>query len=197
MLETNGDRMGVRTALDLINRVLDEVLAEQEGEYDADTRWCIKWFEQYAHNDGPYGDAETLSKAMAVGVNGLVEAGVVVARGGKVRLLRRAELMGGHPESWDPTRDEEIPHWEVCQYLCWALETGGEPAAAELLRRINTVYAGAAEVARDLAYRLYTVCDRRNWSQEALAYNALVVSWPEIQKLAAKGTSGPAKGLFA
>lgn len=197
VLEASGERLGVRTALALINQVLDEVLAEQEGEYDADTRWCIKWFEQFAHADGPYGDAETLCKAMAVAVNGLVEAGVVAARGGKVRLLRRTELMGGRPETWDPATDDDILHWEVCQYLCWALETGGEPAAANLLRRINAVYAGAAEVARDLAYRLYTLCERKKWAPEANAYNDLVMSWPEIQKLAAKGaSSGAAAGVF-
>lgn len=197
VLETSGDRMGVRTALALINQVLDEVLAEQEGEYDADTRWCIKWFEQFAHADGPYGDAETLCKAMAVGVNGLVETGVVAAKSGKVRLFKRAELMGGKPETWDPAKDDDILHWEVCQYLCWALETGGEEAAADLYRKINAAYAGATEVARDLAYRLYTVCERKKWAQEAIAYNALVVAWPEIQKLAAKGPSAAASGLFA
>ncbi|MFO0857065.1 MAG: DUF1156 domain-containing protein [Phycisphaerales bacterium] len=186
VLETSGDRMGVRTALALINQVLDEVLAEQEGEYDADTRWCIKWFEQYAHSDGPYGDAETLCKAMAVGVNGLVETGVVAAKSGKVRLFKRAELMGGKPDMWDPAKDNDILHWEVCQYLSWALESGGEERAADLLRRINAVYAGATEVARDLAYRLYTVCERKKWAQEAISYNALIVAWPEIQKLAAK-----------
>ena len=196
VLETSGDRMGVRTALALINQVLDEVLAEQEGEYDADTRWCIKWFEQYAHGDGPYGDAEILCKAMAVGVNGLVETGVVAAKSGKVRLFKRSEFMGGKPETWDPAKDNDILHWEVCQYLCWALEAGGEAAASDLYRRIEAVYVGATEMARDLAYRLYTVCERKKWAQEAIAYNALVVSWSEIQKLASKGPSAPADGLF-
>ncbi len=196
VLETSGDRMGVRTALALINQVLDEVLAEQEGEYDADTRWCIKWFEQFAHNDGPYGDAETLCKAMAVGVNGLVETGVVAAKSGKVRLFKRAELMGGKPETWDPATDDDILHWEVCQYLCWALETGGEQAAAALYQKIEAAYAGATDAARDLAYRLYTVCERKKWAGEAIAYNALVVSWPEIQKLAAKAPPAGAEGTL-
>jgi len=197
VLETGGDRMGVRTALALINQVLDEVLAEQEGEYDAHTRWCIKWFEQYAHAEGPYGDAETLCKAMAVGVNGLVETGVVAAKGGKVRLFKRGELMGGKPETWDPAKDKDIRHWEVCQYLCWALETGGEQAAADLFTRINRAYAGATDVARDLAYRLYVLCERKKWAAEAISYNALVVSWPEIQKLAAKGPAAPESSLYA
>jgi putative DNA methylase len=189
--------MGVRTALALINQVLDEVLAEQEGEYDADTRWCIKWFEQYGHADAPFGEADVLARAMGVGVNGLAETGVALAKGGKVRLLKRSEFMDGKPEIWDPAKDSDILHWEVCQYLCWALEAGGEASAADLYRRIDAAYAGATEMARDLAYRLYTVCERKKWAQEAIAYNALVVSWSEIQKLASKGPAAPANGLFA
>jgi len=191
VMENDGSRMGVRTALGLINQVLDETLSEQEGEYDADTRWAIKWFEQYAHNEGPYGDAETLCKAMAVGVNGLVEGGIVAARSGKVRLLKRSEM----PADWDPATDNDISHWEVCQQLIRRLQEDGEEAAAELLRKVG----GIGEIARDLAYRLYTVCERKKWAQEAIAYNALVVAWPEIRKLAAtasNSTAAAAAGLF-
>ncbi len=197
VLETNGARMGVRTALALINQVLDEVLAEQEGEYDADTRWSIKWFEQFAHAEGPYGDAETLCKAIAVGINGLVDTGIVIAKGGKVRLLKRAELMDGKPETWDPAEDTDICHWEVCQYLIQRLESGGEQSAGDLLRQVNARYAGASDVARDLAYRLYTLCERKKWAQDAIAYNTLIVAWPEMQKLAAKGPAAPEGSLYA
>ncbi len=196
VLETSGDRMGVRTALALINQVLDEVLAEQEGEYDADTRWCIKWFEQYAHKEAPFGEADVLARAMGVGVNGLEKTGVVVSKSGKVRLFKRTEFMGGKPETWDPAEDDDILHWEVCQYLCWALETGGEQAAADLHRRINAAYAGSTEVARDLAYRLYVLCERKKWASEAIAYNALVVAWPEILKLVNRAPATPDSSLF-
>src|SRR5205085_9231827 len=92
VLESDGTPMRVRTALQLINQALDEVLAEQEGEYDADTRWAIAWYEQYAHEPGPYGVAETLSKAKNTAVGGLEAAGILTSAGGKVRLLRRGEL---------------------------------------------------------------------------------------------------------
>lgn len=183
VLETNGERMGVRAALALINQLLDEVLAEQEGEYDADTRWAVKWFEQYAFDEGPFGDANTLANAMAVGVNGLVEAGILEAKASKVRLLRREELEKGQPETWDPRSDARLCHWEAAQHLIHRLQTGGEQAAGDLLRVLGS---GIGEVARDLAYRLYTTCERKKWAQEAIHYNALVVSWPEIQKLAGK-----------
>ena len=195
VLESSGERLTVRTALALINQVLDEVLAEQEGDYDADTRWSLKWFEQFAQEDGPFGDANTLATAMSIGINGLVETGIVHAKSGKVRLLRRAELMSGHPETWDPATDTDIVHWEVCQYLIHSLDTTGEAGAAALLRRINARYPGAAETARELAYRLYTICERKKWAQEAIAYNSLIVAWPEIVKLAqsSDGSGGEAQ----
>lgn len=175
VVESDGTRMGVRTALQLINRALDEALAEQEGEYDAETRWAIAWFEQYAMHEGDYGTAETLSKAKNSSVQSMVDAGLVQARGGKVRLLRREEL----PEDWNP-RASRLTVWEVMQRLIYALETRGEPGAGHILRQ-----SGArGEIARDLAYRLYTVCERKGWAQEALAYNSLVTSWSEISRLA-------------
>src|SRR5205085_4845345 len=100
VMETDGSAMTVRTALGLINQALDEVLAEQEGEFDGDTRWALAWFEQYGMDEGPFGVAETLSKAKNTAVNGLVEAGVIKARGGKVRLVKRQEL----PDDWEPTQ---------------------------------------------------------------------------------------------
>lgn len=176
VMEADGSPMKVRQALALINQTLDEVLAEQEGEFDADTRWALAWFEQFSMDEGAFGMAETLSKAKNTAVNALVEAGIVKARGGKVRLVKRDEL----PDDWNPATDNKVRHWEVTQHLIRRLDTGGETAAAALLRQLG----GMGEVARDLAYRLYNLCERKKWPQEALAYNGLVIAWPEISKLA-------------
>jgi putative DNA methylase len=180
VMETDGSAMTVRTALGLINQSLDEVLAEQEGEFDGDTRWALAWFEQFGMSEGPFGVAETLSKAKNTAVNGLVEAGVVTARGGKVRLVKRAEL----PDDWDPAtppgQARRLAIWQVTQQLIRALDKEGESAAAALLHKLG----GVAETARDLAYRLYTICERKKWAEEALAYNGLVIAWPELSKLA-------------
>ncbi len=172
VLEADGSAMRVRTALQLINQALDEVLAEQEGEYDAETRWAVAWFEQYGMEDGPYGVAETLSKAKNTAVERLVEAGILSARGGKVRLLRREELS----EGWNPARQPHLTVWEVTQRLIRALDKEGEQGAAAVLDHANE----QGEIARDLAYRLYTTCERKGWAQEALAYNSLVVEWRGI-----------------
>lgn len=183
VMEADGSPMKVRQALALINQTLDEVLAEQEGEFDGDTRWALAWFEQFGMDEGAFGVAETLSKAKNTAINGLVDAGLISARSGKVRLLKRDEL----PAGWNPVTDSKVRHWEVAQHLIRALECGGETAAADLLRKVG----GMGEVARDLAYRLYNLCERKKWASEALAYNGLVIAWPEITKLA-QGVATPA-----
>jgi putative DNA methylase len=183
VLEADGRPMTVRTALQLINQALDEVLSEQEGEFDADTRWAIAWFEQSGIDEGPFGQADVLARAKNTSVAGLVEAGIVAAKGGKVRLLRRDEL----PADWDPAADRRRTVWEVTQHLIRALDQQGEDGAATLLRRVGS----QGEVARDLAYRLYTTCERKKWAQEALAYNSLVIAWPQIARLAARRDDEP------
>jgi putative DNA methylase len=178
VLEADGTAMRVRTALQLINQTLDEVLSEQEGEFDADTRWALAWFEQFGTQEGPYGTAETLSKAKDTSVAGLAEAGLLVAKAGKVRLLTREEL----PSNWYPSRAKRLTVWEAMQYLIRTLERDSESGAAALLSHLGA----AGEKARDLAYRLYTVCERKGWALEARAYNGLVIAWPHITQLASQ-----------
>jgi len=176
VVDAEGKAVSVREALTLINQVLDEALAEQEGDFDADTRWALTWFEQSGFAEGDYGLAEQLSKSKNTDVAGMVKAGILASKGGKVRLLRPAEL----PESWDPLTDPRLTVWEMVHHLIRALEAGGESAAAELVAKLG----GKAEVARELAYRLYTLCERKKRAAEALSYNGLVQSWPEITGLA-------------
>jgi len=174
VMESDGKPMTVRTALGLINQALDEVLTEQEGEFDSYTRWAIAWFEQNAHGEGLYGEAETLSKAKNVSVDGLAQDGIIKSRAGKVRLLKREEL----DPDWDPKTDKRLTMWEVTQHLIRALQEQGESGAAELLQKVG---GELGEKARDLAYRLYQICDRKKWSSEALAYNSLVIAWSGVK----------------
>jgi len=176
VFEADGSAMAVRTALALINQEIDEILAGQESDFDPETRWAVTWFEQHGFDQGQFGDAETISKAKNTSVSGLVEAGILEASGGKVRLLRMDEL----DPYWDPSRDKRLTVWEVAHHLIRVLDEGGEEEAGRLLRQVGPV-AGAA---RDLAYRLYQICERKGWAQEGLGYNALVVSWPEMKRLA-------------
>lgn len=176
VLDAGGQPLSVREALALINQMLDESLAEQEGDFDADTRWALAWFDQSGFAEGEFGVAETLSKAKNTSVKGLQEAGILRSSRGKVRLLRASEL----PSDWDPNADSRLTAWEVVHHLVRALDSGGELGSAALAVKLGA----KAEVARELAYRLYTLCERKKRPAEALAYNGLVQSWPEIMRLA-------------
>ena len=188
VLDAEGKPVPVRDALALINQTLDETLAEQEGEFDADSRWALAWFEQHGFGEGEYGVAEMLSKAKNTSIAGIVEGGILASRAGKVRLLRPKELA----EDWDPTADTRLTAWEVVHQLVRVLESGGETQAAALLKRLG----GVGETARELAYRLYNIAERKGRPAEALSYNALVQSWPEIARLARQEAPGEQPGLF-
>jgi len=180
VLDAEGKPLSVRGALALINQTLDEALAQQEGDFDADTRWALAWFEQSGFAEGEFGVADTLSKAKNTSVAGLVQAGILSSGHGKVRLLRPDEL----PANWDPATDKRLTIWEMVHHLIRVLEAGGEGAAATLAAKLGS----KSETARELAYRLYTLCERKKRAAEALSYNSLVQSWPEIMRLANENT---------
>jgi putative DNA methylase len=185
VLDAAGKTLPVSQALALINQTLDEALAEQESDFDSDTRWALTWFEQSAFTEGEYGVAEQLSKSKNTSVDGLAEAGIVQSKRGKVRLLKPEELSA----DWDPLTDKRLTHWETVHQLIRVLEAGGEGAAAEIIAKLGS----KAEVARELCYRLYTLCERNKRAAEALSYNGLVQSWPEITRLARDGGKAQAE----
>jgi putative DNA methylase len=181
--DNEGNPVTVRDALALINQVLDEALAEQEGDFDADSRWALAWFEQHGFGEGDFGDADTLARAKNTSVRGLSEAGVLRSSGGKVRLLRPSEM----PADWDPAADARMSAWEIVHQLVRALGDGGAKDAARLVRSLGS----AADAARELAYRLYSLSERKRRADDALAYNSLVQQWPDIADLArAEGQQG-------
>jgi len=182
VVEADGQPMTVRTALSLINEILAEVLSGEESELDADTRFAVTWFEQFGHNPGAYGDADTLAKAKNTTVTGVVESGIATSRDGKLRLLERNELS----DNWNPTSDSRLTVWETTQHLIRALEQS-ESDASELLKLIGS---GFSEKARQLAYLLYGICDRKKWASDGSAYNMLIAAWPEIEKLARQELTG-------
>lgn len=176
VLEADGSSMTVRSALQIINQELDVYFNEQDGELDANSRFCVDLYTQNAFNNLKFGDADTLARAKNTSVAALAAKGVLSAEKGIVRLLTREEL----PEKVDP-REESI--WLLCQQLTRAMETGGVEACAQI---VAPMLGSNAERAKDLAYRLYTLAERKGWTQEGYAYNALVVAWREIQSRAAE-----------
>ncbi|HEV8699208.1 MAG TPA: DUF1156 domain-containing protein [Candidatus Limnocylindrales bacterium] len=184
VLESKGNAMTVRTALSLINQTLSEVLTEQEDDFDRDTRWAIAWFDQHGFDEGDYGSAELLSKAKVTSVAGLQQAGFLASKGGRVRLLRPEDL----PVAWDPATDKRPTVWEGTHHLLrlYLHEKAGDEATATLLRKLGR----QGELARDLAYRLFDICGRRNRTREAQMYNALVLGWPELARIARESAPG-------
>lgn len=186
VLDANGTPLRVREALALINQTLDEALAEQEGDFDADSRWALAWFEQHGFSEGEFGVADVLARAKNTSVQGLVDSGILKSSRGDVRLLQPAELAG----NWDPSSDTRLSAWESVHQLIRVLESGGEGAAAELVAKLGS----KAELARELCYRLYTLCERKKRAAEALSYNGLVQSFPELERLAKEpGRKAPAQ----
>ena len=176
VLESDGRPMSVRAALQIINQELDAFYNEQEGELDRDSRFCVELFSQYAFNTIKFGDADILARAKNTSVQALADRGVLVAAKGQVRLLPREEM----PEAIN-IREERV--WLLTQQLARAMETGGVQACAAIVAGLS---GNSAENAKALAYRLYTVCERKKWAQEGAAYNDLVVAWPDIQVRAAE-----------
>ena len=176
VLEADGTAMTVRSALQIINQELDLYFNEQDSELDSESRFCIDLYSQFAFNEMSYGDANTLATAKNTTVAMMSSHGTLFAQKGKVHLIERAEL----PENTNPG---EQCIWLLCQQLTYRMEKEGIEGCA---KAIADMYGSNAERAKDLAYRLYTIAERKKWAQEAYAYNALVVAWPEIQSRAAE-----------
>jgi putative DNA methylase len=191
VIDSSGQALSIREALSLINETLDEVLAEQEGDFDVETRFALAWFEHSGFADGEFGVADVLSRAKNTSIDGMRDAHILQSGRGKVRLLRPDEF----PAEWNPNHDRRLTIWETLHQIIRTLESEGEIAAATLLVRLGS----NAEPARELAYRLYTICERKKRAPQALSYNALVQSWPEITRLAAdaaKHVAQPQQGEF-
>lgn len=186
VLEADGTPMRVRTALQLINRFL------AEDDFDHDTQFCLAWFEQQGWATGKFGDADVLARAKGTSVGGLVEAGVADSTAGNLRLLRWADM----PRDWNPDADAQTkggtPIWEALHQVVRALNQDGEAAAGALLARMPT----RADPLRALAYRLYTLCERKGWAEEARAYNELVTAWQSIEQAAGEAGIAGSQASF-
>jgi putative DNA methylase len=177
VLESDDSAMSVKTALQLINAELDTFLSSLTGDFDAETRFAVTWFEQFGYDKGEFGTAQSLCQARGLAVDSVKHAGIIESAAGKVRLLKRSEL----DEGWDPNTDTHLTIWECLQYLVRALDEG-EENAARLLKRIGPERAGAV---KDLAYYLYDLAgNKRRDAQEATAYNALIALWSDLTGLA-------------
>jgi len=193
VLEPDDSEMTVRTAIALINESREEILGEEDAHYDSETRFCIDWFQAFGMADGRSGDAIGMANAYNLGLADLEAAGVFHAKGGVARLLKRGDM----PEDWHPSTDKHLTHWECAQHLIRVLdsEEGSGAAAAKLVAAMNPEDAQAA---RSLAYRLYDICEKKGWAQDAQAYNLLAEEFPHLEQAALdyEGERGPAQAAL-
>lgn len=182
VLEADGKPMSVRTALQLINRFL------AEDDFDRDTQFCLHWFDTIGWGEGKFGEADVLARAKGTSVDGLNNSGVIFSGGGKVRLLKWSD----YPNDWVPEDDVRLPIWEALHQIIRALRTGGEAAAGALVSRLGS----KIEAVRQLAYRLYTLCERKGWAEDARAYNELIASWQAIEAVAPQAKVNKQDELF-
>ena len=182
VLEADGTPMSVRTALQLINRFL------AEDDFDHDTQFCLHWFDQYGWKEGRFGEADVLARAKATSVGGLAEGGVLRSGGGVVRLLRPDE----YPTNWNPQTDARRSVWETLHHLIRAQRSNGDTGAGRVLAHVKA----QSEAARQLAYRLYTLCERRGWAEDARAYNELITGWSGIETAAGAASVETQSNLF-
>ena len=187
VISPDGTDMSVSEALTQINAVLDEVLGEQEGDLDPDTRWCLTWFDAHGFTEAPYGEAETLASARNASIDALRRSGVIISGGGRVGLIAPADL----PDDYDPRTDDRISHWEVVLHLARALDQRGIEEAGRILSAAVERGLGA-DILQSLAYRLYSLAEKHGWTEAGLLFNALGGSWPEIAAAARTAAStGP------
>lgn len=170
VLEADGSAMTVKTALQLINRFL------ADDDFDADTQFCLRWYEQHGWEPGQFGEADVLARAKGTSVDGLKLAGVVRGDGGKVRLLKQSE----YPADWDPTTDKRLPVWEALHQLIRSFRADGERGAGVVLAAVKE----KTDPIRQLAYRMYTLCERRGEAEEARGYNEIVTAWASVERVA-------------
>ena len=187
VLEADDSEMSVKTALQLINAQLDEYFNETQGEFDAETRFALTWFEQHGYEAGEFGVADGIARARGISVDSVADAGVVESSAGKVRILARDELL----DDWDPISDGHFTIWEGCQYLIRAQQNDGEEAAAVILKQMG---GANAEAVKELAYVLYDIAgNKRNDAKEATAYNGLIAAWNDLTNLATTVSDNPSE----
>ena len=185
--EADGSAMRVRTALELINQVLAEVLNELEGDFDSDTRWAITWFRQHGFDEGAFGEAETLATALNTSLPGLERGGILTSRGGKVQLFAPVQL----PDSYDPRRDQRLSVWEASLHAARVLDSKGISDAGRLVANLRHAPGPRIDLdtVKELAYLLYSIAERKNWSAIGQIFNNLASAWPDILRASESGTS--------
>lgn len=195
VLEPDGSKMSVRSALARINEILDQVLNEQEGDFDSTTRFAIAWYRQHGYKTGTFGDANNLANARNTTVDTMDRGGILTSRAGKVQLIKPSDLSA----DYDMLTDLHASNWEALHHLIRVMEGEGVTPAGEFLRTALSRPDGAidADLVKELAHLLFRIAEANGWTKDALNFNTLVTSWPEIHDVARSDTpAGSSQSAF-
>lgn len=182
VIESDGAPMTVRSALARINEILDEVLGEQEGDFDPTSRFAIAWYRSHGYSTGAFGTADDLARARNTAVATMERHGILTSRAGKVQLFKPADL----DEKYDVTSDESTSAWEALHHTIRILESEGVLSAGLFLRDASQRADGAVDLdlVKELAYLLFQVAEKNGWTKDAISFNALATAWPELMEAA-------------
>jgi putative DNA methylase len=178
VLEPDGSPMTVRSALERINEILDEVLSEQEADFDPTTRFALAWYRQHGYGAGKYGDADGLARARNTAVDSLERYGILKSRSGNVTIYRPTDMA----EDYDVVADLKISAWELLHHLIRVLDTDGIAGAGAFLSLAKSRAQADVEpdLVKELGHLLFRVAEQQGWTKDALSFNGLVTSWPDI-----------------
>ena len=178
VIESDGSPMPVRAALAHINEMLDEVLTEQEGDFDSITRFALAWYRGHGYDPAPYGDAEDLARARGTAVSSMERSGILTARAGKVQLFRPSDL----PDDYDVLTDAQTSAWEALHHAIRVLNKAGISAAGVFLQTASQRADGAVDLdlVKELAYLVFQVAEKSGWSKDAQSFNDIATSWGDL-----------------
>ena len=193
VVEADGSPMSVSVAIALINELLDEVMNEQEGDFDATTRFAIAWYRHAGYDPGRFGEADRIARSRDTSVVSMQRAGVVRRVAERVALLRPADL----DWDYDVHTDLQVSAWEALHHLVKVLDRDGIAAAGGFLAAALDRADDAVEADRvkELGHLLFRIAESNGWAKDALAFNHIVTSWPDLvaaAEMAAATT--PARG---
>lgn len=178
VLEPDGTQMTVRSALSRINEILDQVLSEQEGDFDGTTRFAIAWYRQHGYTTGMFGDADNLARARNTSVERMDRDAILTSRAGKVTLIKAADT----PADYNVIADEHTSTWEALHHTIRILENKGVPAAGAFLAAAQSRPDGAVDLdlVKELAFLLFSVAEKNGWTKDAISFNAVAQSWGDV-----------------
>jgi putative DNA methylase len=194
VIENDGTTMTVRSALSRINEILDQVLNEQEGDFDSASRFAIAWYRQHGYTTGKFGVADDLARARNTAVETMVRDGIISSAAGKVTLFSPAQM----PIGYDVAADDRVGTWEALHHLIAILEQDGLPDAGAFMRSAQARPGGAVdiELVKELAFLLFSIAEKNGWTRDALAFNTVATAWPDIVQASRSAPAGGAQGAF-